>query len=137
LPLALDEERREIEQKIRAAEHRLELITKWAVRPDDLLQVLNEYRPQIVPPDGAELWAWLHWTGDADVDLHVTPARSRTKEDIFWNNSEIRGIPAKMLCWGSYSGTPEVFFVEKNSTDFSGYEFSAKPDEGQTQGRIP
>jgi hypothetical protein len=48
VPLALDEESREIEQKIRAAEHRLEFITKWAVRPDDLLQVLNEYRPQIV-----------------------------------------------------------------------------------------
>jgi len=49
-PLKLDEEAREIEVKIRAADHRdsLELITKWAVRPDDLLQSLNQHRPHIV-----------------------------------------------------------------------------------------
>jgi hypothetical protein len=48
--LKLDEEAREIETKIRAARHRdsLELITKWAARPDDLLQALNEHRPHIV-----------------------------------------------------------------------------------------
>jgi CHAT domain-containing protein len=48
--LKLDEEAREIEAKLRAAEHRdsLELITKWAVRPDDLLQALNQHRPHIV-----------------------------------------------------------------------------------------
>src|SRR5260370_5353768 len=48
--LKLDEEAREIEAKIRAAEHRdsVELITKWAVRPDDLLQSLNQHRPHIV-----------------------------------------------------------------------------------------
>jgi CHAT domain-containing protein len=41
---------REIETKIRAAEHResLELVTKWAVRPDDLLQLLNQHKPHIV-----------------------------------------------------------------------------------------
>ncbi len=50
VPLKLDEEVREIEAKIRAAEHRdsLELITKWAVRPDDLLQSLNQHKPHIV-----------------------------------------------------------------------------------------
>jgi hypothetical protein len=49
-PLKLDEEVREIEAKIRAAAHRdsLELITKWAVRPDDLLQSLNQHRPHVV-----------------------------------------------------------------------------------------
>ncbi len=48
--LKLDEEAREIEAKIRAADHRdsLELITKWAVRADDLLQSLNQHRPHIV-----------------------------------------------------------------------------------------
>src|SRR6266446_4388723 len=48
--LKLDEEAREIEAKIRAAKHRdsLQLITKWAARPDDLLQSLNEHRPHIV-----------------------------------------------------------------------------------------
>jgi len=49
-PLALDQEAREIEAKIRASKHRdsLELITKWAVRPDDLLQYLNQHRPHVV-----------------------------------------------------------------------------------------
>jgi hypothetical protein len=48
--LKLDEEVREIEAKIRAAEYRdsLELITKLAARPDDLLQSLNQHEPHIV-----------------------------------------------------------------------------------------
>ena len=48
--LALDNEIREISTKIRAAEHRdsIELISAWAVRPDDLLQLLNEHKPQII-----------------------------------------------------------------------------------------
>jgi hypothetical protein len=48
--LALDREAREIRSKIRAAEHRDSLVfrTEWAVRPDDLLQYLNEFRPQAV-----------------------------------------------------------------------------------------
>jgi hypothetical protein len=48
--LALDEECREIEQKVRTADHRdaLDLITKWAVRPDDILPYLNQYRVQVV-----------------------------------------------------------------------------------------
>lgn len=48
--LALDEEIREITQKIRMSEGRdlLDVISSWAVRPDDLLQYLNEYKPQIV-----------------------------------------------------------------------------------------
>jgi tetratricopeptide (TPR) repeat protein len=48
--LALDEECREIDQKIRAAEYRdsLELVAQGAIRPDDLLQYLNQYKPHIV-----------------------------------------------------------------------------------------
>jgi len=48
--LALDVEIREITSKIRAAEHRdsIELISAWAVRPDDLLQLLNQHKPQII-----------------------------------------------------------------------------------------
>lgn len=48
--LAIDEEMRAIEQKVRAAEHRDVLVfqSNWAVRPDDLLQLLNQHRPQIV-----------------------------------------------------------------------------------------
>jgi hypothetical protein len=48
--LKLDEEARLISQKIRASEYRdvLKLETLWAVQPDDLLQALNEHKPQIV-----------------------------------------------------------------------------------------
>lgn len=49
-PLGLDEEIRAITQKIRSADYRdyLELVSAWAVRPDDLLQYLNEHKPHIV-----------------------------------------------------------------------------------------
>ncbi len=48
--LQLDEEVRSITEKIRASEYRdsIEFITSWAVRPDDLLQELNIYKPHIV-----------------------------------------------------------------------------------------
>jgi CHAT domain len=48
--LRLDEEVHEIEAKILGSAHRdsLELVTKWAVRPDDLLQSLNQYKPHVV-----------------------------------------------------------------------------------------
>ncbi len=48
--LAIDEEMRAIEQKVRTSEYRNSLVfqTNWAVRPDDLLQLLNQHRPQIV-----------------------------------------------------------------------------------------
>ena len=48
--LNLDEEVREIEIKVRAAKYRdsIEIITKWAARPDDLLQSLNQYKPHVV-----------------------------------------------------------------------------------------
>ncbi len=49
-PLKLDEEIRSITQKIRASEYRdtMDLVSAWAVRPDDLIQTLNEYKPHIV-----------------------------------------------------------------------------------------
>jgi hypothetical protein len=49
-PLELDREIREITEKNRAAEYRdsIDLISAWAVRPDDLLQLLNQHKPQIV-----------------------------------------------------------------------------------------
>jgi len=48
--LALDKEIREIEAKIRAADFRdsLQLVSHWAVRPDDLLQFLNQHQPHVV-----------------------------------------------------------------------------------------
>lgn len=48
--LKLDEEIRAITEKIRSSEHRdaLELISAWAVRPDDLIQLLNIHKPHIL-----------------------------------------------------------------------------------------
>src|SRR5579859_2743943 len=48
--LAIDEEMHAIEQKVGAAEHRDALVfqSSWAVRPDDLLQLLNQHRPHVV-----------------------------------------------------------------------------------------
>lgn len=48
--LAIDEEIREITYKIRLSEGRdvLDVVSTWAVRPDDLLQYINQYKPQIV-----------------------------------------------------------------------------------------
>ncbi len=49
-PLAVCEEMRVIEQKVRAAKNRdaLTFQSAWAVRPDDLLQLLNQHQPHIV-----------------------------------------------------------------------------------------
>ncbi|RLI49373.1 MAG: hypothetical protein DRP09_20700 [Candidatus Thorarchaeota archaeon] len=49
-PLKLDEEVRAIRQKLRMSEHRdtFDWDSAWAVRPDDLLQMLNEHKPHIV-----------------------------------------------------------------------------------------
>jgi TPR repeat protein len=48
--LLLDEDVRQIRQKVRAAAHRdaLEFDVRWATRTDDLLQALLERRPQVV-----------------------------------------------------------------------------------------
>jgi hypothetical protein len=48
--IQLDTEIREITEKIRASEYRdsVELVSRWAVRPDDLLQALLECKPHIV-----------------------------------------------------------------------------------------
>ncbi len=48
--LDLDEEMRLIDEKVYASEWRdqLELVAAWAARPDDLLQSLNRYQPQVV-----------------------------------------------------------------------------------------
>ena len=48
--LALDEEARSIGQKIQSSQHRdsVNLQTRWAVRPLDILQAINELRPTVV-----------------------------------------------------------------------------------------
>jgi CHAT domain len=71
--LALDEEAREIAVKIRLSEHRdlLQVVTAWAVRPDDLLQQLNEHRPTIVHFSGH---------GSSSGALALVDAHGNTKE---------------------------------------------------------
>lgn len=48
--LRLDEEAREIEDMIRKSEYRnsVKFISKWAVRPSDILQAINEHNPTII-----------------------------------------------------------------------------------------
>jgi hypothetical protein len=48
--LDVAEEAREVEERIRRTEHRdvIDFVTKWAVRPGDLIEALNQERPQIV-----------------------------------------------------------------------------------------
>ena len=77
--LRLGEEVREIEKKIRGAEYRgaVELHSKWAVRPDDLLEYLNRFRPHIV-----------HFSG------HGEPAEELILED---NAGQAKTVSKKAL----------------------------------------
>ncbi len=63
-PLALDEEIRAIDAKIRGAEYRdrLELASHWAVRLDDLSGLLMRRRPDIV-----------HFSGHGDPSGAAVP----------------------------------------------------------------
>jgi hypothetical protein len=75
--LALDEEMHAIEQKVRASEHRKALVfqSSWAVRPDDLLQLLNQHRPQIVHFSGHSDQSGLWLTGnEGEIKLVTTQA---------------------------------------------------------------
>jgi HAD superfamily phosphoserine phosphatase-like hydrolase len=81
--LALDEEIREISKKIREGDYRdaIELISAWAVRPDDLLQLLNQYRPQIIHFSG-------HGSGSGEIFLTDNngiskPVSSRALKALF------------------------------------------------------
>lgn len=60
--LKLDEEIRAITEKIRLSDYRdvVELVSLWAVQPDDLLQGLNVHKPQIV-----------HFSGHGSVDGEI------------------------------------------------------------------
>jgi hypothetical protein len=71
--LQLDEESREITHKIRAAafRDRFQVIQRFAVRPDDLLQALNEDRPHIVHFSG-------HGNESGDIELVGVDGRSKS-----------------------------------------------------------
>jgi hypothetical protein len=72
--LAIDEEMHEIERKFRAAEHRDALVfqSAWAVRPDDLLQLLNQYQPHIVHFSGHGSSKGLSLAGEDGQERLVT-----------------------------------------------------------------
>lgn len=80
--LAIDEEMRAIEQKVRASAHRDVLVfqSSWAVRPDDLLQLLNQHRPQIVHFSGHGSQTGLYLAGNNGQVRQVTP---RALEALF------------------------------------------------------
>lgn len=72
--LAIDEEMHAIEQKFRAAEHRDALMfqSAWAVRPDDLLQLLNQHKPHIVHFSGHGSSEGLSLAGNNGQERFVT-----------------------------------------------------------------
>jgi hypothetical protein len=81
--LQLEVESRAIYEKIRSTDHRdsLELVTRWAVRPDDLLEYLNEYRPHVVHFSG-------HGTEDEQIILvdesqRAIPVSSAALKQLF------------------------------------------------------
>lgn len=70
--LRLDQEVRDITEKIRLSEHRdsVELISRWAVRPQDLLQALNEHRPHVIHFSG-------HGSTSGEIFLEDTAGSSK------------------------------------------------------------
>lgn len=72
--LALDEEARSIGEKLRASEYRdaVSFQTRWAVRPGDILQAINELRPTVV-----------HFSG------HGTPADALVLQDDHGNPKHV------------------------------------------------
>jgi hypothetical protein len=65
LPLALGEEVRAIETALRASDLRdIQLVSRWAVRPDDLQQHLDEQRPALVHFSG-------HGSDNGELVLHA------------------------------------------------------------------
>src|SRR4029078_5129803 len=68
--LRLDEEARAIRERVRASTMgtQIQFETRWATRPDDLIQELNEYQPHVVHCSGHGGSAGLAFqdaTGDA------------------------------------------------------------------------
>jgi nucleoside phosphorylase len=89
-PVRLDEEAREIEQKLNASEHRDSFVlkTKWAVRPDDLQDALLREQPVIVHFSGHGSGVpgiVLHSDADTDFDTDGPwkPVKGATLRDLF------------------------------------------------------
>src|SRR5260370_25335238 len=104
--LRLDEEIREIHAKIRVAEFRdaFDLVSRWAVRPLDLLQAFNEVQPHIV-----------HFSGHGSRKATLPRRRSRWPGAGPWPASFCawpwlspggarRRIPGGASCLGTTTG---------------------------------
>jgi hypothetical protein len=113
--LALDEEIREIEQKLRAARLRdsFELRSRWAVRPSDLQQALLDEEPTIAHfsghGDGAA-GLMLH-SDDATNDALVTAAALRSLFRVLKDNVRVVVLNA---CFSTEQATAiveEIDFV--------------------------
>jgi hypothetical protein len=81
--LRLDEEIREIEEGLRRTKHReqFEIVSRWAVRPEDLRRALLDYEPQIVHFSG-------HGLGDQGLALenhtgNIQPVSSEALAGLF------------------------------------------------------
>jgi hypothetical protein len=97
--LALDEEAREIEAKVRASEHRdaLELITKWATRPDDLLQFTNQHLPTIVHFSGHGSTAGEIFV--LDKNRQPKPVEAEALAALFWALKGKIRVVFLNACW--------------------------------------
>lgn len=77
--LRLDEEARSIQEMIRKSEHRdsISFVTRWAVRPLDILQAINEINPDVIHFSG-------HGAVSGDLILENTDGSPKpvTKEAI-------------------------------------------------------
>jgi hypothetical protein len=75
--LAIDEEARQITERLRLSRDRdaFDLITRWAVRPMDLLQFLNQHSPHIVHFSGhGDRTGEIHLSAGDGTDQGVTAA---------------------------------------------------------------
>ncbi len=91
--LGLDNEIRAITDKIRASKHRdaIQLISVWATRPDDLLQALNEHRPQVVhfSGHGSETGELLLVDEKRDVSAPVSAVTLKTLFETLRDNIRV------------------------------------------------
>jgi hypothetical protein len=81
--LALDEEARSIQSKIRDAKHRdsVDLITQWAVRPEDLQQAILENEPSVV-----------HFSGHGGGDMGIMMNSSILGEENLVSSEALAGL---------------------------------------------
>jgi CHAT domain len=77
--LRLDHEIRAIQEKIRASKHRdsINLQSRWAVRPSDLLQEINEVQPHVIHFSG-------HGSSNHDIVLETAEGNTKllSKESV-------------------------------------------------------